>query len=290
MLRENFDTPDQVLEIYGGTDGKQFCDDLGIEDPEHRDIFRRWFETTSERGAATTGKKSGPGQEATSNSVAGKHVFNGARHLEKVMQIDWSTGELQRYVSTLQENFDSPEQLAQCYSTLSPDGMEVFDAQSFFEDLGIEDPMHRMLFQSWFGTRGTRPAEAKAISEPVPACPLAAEPAKAAPVPMATVATAIPRRLHAERPGLNLGTGTIKAWVWSKDWSVGTLAHYADELEDKFDCPEQIADAYIHGNGKGKVFNGAQFFADVGIEDAAHRGFFSAWFAKEHGAFLKQCA
>jgi len=247
VLRENFDTPDQILEIYGGTDGQQFCDDLGIEEPEHRKIFERWFATLAESGAAAASEKGSNGKE-------------------RMRHIDWSTGDLQCYARLLQENFDTPEQLAECYRTRLPDGSEVFDVDAFFEDLGIEDQLHRMLFRSWFDTLRIGPTPT--------ACP------------SATASAGVP--VAADPGQVFKSASALKDWVWSKDWSIGSLSRYADALEETFDGPWQLAAAYMDGNGSGKVFDSTLFFKDAGIEDSAHQDLFRAWIAKEHGALMKR--
>lgn len=76
---------------------------------------------------------------------------DGLRKLEDWLhQSDWSTGDLKSYAELLQENFDGPNQLSQIYSMVLPDESKAFDCQQFFSDVGVEDPLHRRLFEAWF--------------------------------------------------------------------------------------------------------------------------------------------
>lgn len=222
---------------------------------------------------------------------------------------EWSIGALQRYASSLEENFDGPEQLVDIYTKRLPNGKETFDYKQFFEDVGVEDPAHRKLFEYWFS--GKAPVDRQnGVDKPLPQA-AAARVTSAFPgvgINGAQTGTMANGHVHAEvvpnvtppniDSGINrsltkggTGTAAMKEWVRSIDWFVGTLKQYEKAFEENFDNPEQypdqIVEAYVTKKGDEKIFDDKQFFKDLGIEDESHRDLFRAWFAMEHGARVK---
>mmetsp|Transcript_16734 Transcript_16734/g.47624 ORF Transcript_16734/g.47624 Transcript_16734/m.47624 type:complete len:232 (-) Transcript_16734:121-816(-) len=214
---------------------------------------------------------------------------------------DWSTGVLQCYASSLEENFDGPEQLVDIYTKRSPSGQDIFDYKQFFEDVGVEDPAHRKLFESWFARGSAAP-----VATPLPVA-AAARVAAAFPTAGVNGVNGVHSHAHAAQVAPKVATPTtdqhsmsgstpaagaslapMQDWIWDIDWSVGALGQYAKVFEDNFDdpdqFPDQVVEAYVLKNGNERTFDDKLFFEDLGIEDAAHRDLFRAWFAKEHGA------
>jgi len=305
-LEENFDSPAQLREAYGGVDGgRRFCEDLGIEDPSHCELFEKWFALRGGTGGGVGGAGAAAGSRIVSppampgKTSLGEAMPNGTAtvHIDDMTdllaRIDWSTGVLDQYLDALKEKFDGPAQIESIYSECQPDGTQVLDTRRLFDDLHIENQEHRKLFEAWFAMQGGTAA----LGQGRGAAPF--DPQGRHAIPNGIVEQV---RDQIESPSKAAGGGVAKAAVvraegtsgrtiddllWSTDWVTGVLGHYAKVLEDNFDCPEQVSDAYVSVGGVNRTFDDQQFFDDVGIKDAEHRKLFSAWFAKEHDATPK---
>jgi len=223
---------------------------------------------------------------------------------------DWSVGTLQQYLDFLQENFDSPAQLSEIYSKLGADGSRAFDFAQFFEDVGVQDPLHRRLFQSWFSCpdpdgapeRAAGRARADSLGEdrrpPPPSSGAAGAgggavgrgsglAAETSPGPKVAAAAASGAEVGG-RAGATRSGAKLEDWLGSPELSSGVLARYRRQFEDNFDdpalYPNQLSDAYVLKCGDRWVFDEASFFGDLGIEDPGHRELFRAWFREQFGA------
>lgn len=213
---------------------------------------------------------------------------------------DWSTGELGRYTSRLQECFDGPEQILEIYSTRDAKGGEAFDYDLFFSDVGVEDRGHRELFYAWFadqlqqqqrrrhGGRGlhTPPCGAESTSQQ-----------RGSGSAIAGLVAPYPQQAGVGGAAAGFGVGGDSLQLLANrmstiDWNFGELQQYAKAFDDNFDdpreYPNQVVDAYVRETASGRVFEDAQFFQDLGVEDAGHKDLFRAWFKHEHGASSQQ--
>lgn len=258
-LDENYDGVDQIEELYVTVSGKgsskggggsrrvlseQLFEDLGVEDPKHRALFSAHF-----AGPTAAPPPSSPASAAPVAASAAKAPITGAAELSEMAawlrKLDGSGG-LDQYLTDLEENYDSVDQIEELYVTVSG-GKKKLDAQ-LFADLGIDLAAHRTIFTSHFeGSSGATAAVAGGASM---------EPA---------------------------GSLSLSAWLEQVDPS-GGLNCYRKDVEDNYDDVDQIVDLYLQDapSGGGKVLDG-QFFEDLGVASAAHISLFKAWFEKNHG-------
>lgn len=243
VFADFFDDPKQVVELYVGQNGKLdplFFEDVGVEKTEHRHLFSKWFasQNNSDSAAAVnqhhvTAKTSEPVHvAATSNKTE-------AVNLKSLTFVDWlkqvgDISALGRYQAALEQNYDDVYQLVELYVEDS----QQFDADQFFQDVGVSDARHMKLFEAWFAKHCSRGSPENAAQE-----------------------TKFRKEVHSSR---------FAVWLAEVDGGTGALASYASSLDEGFDNPEQIFELYIGASGD----LDHQFFDDAGIEDPDHQGLF----------------
>lgn len=178
---------------------------------------------------------------------------------EWLLLADAGTGRLLGYGPALLRNFDSVEQIAALY--LESDG-EPRLAMQFFEDVGIEKPDDRKLFQATFaGSRRRCSGEAWASQR--------------SPRPVA-------QSCHGGDTMLAAG---FRPWLLQVDPTGSLSEEYGATLLDLYDTPEQVLRLYVEqpprGDAPGKW--SGQFFEDAAIR-AEHQGFFEEWLHQANAA------
>jgi len=173
-LRESFDSPGQILDIYmvsGPRGGKvldsHFFADLGVDREQEIRLFKEWFVRQPGAGAAAAASTPASRSRASPDPAAqpGSDVATLRPRFGSLAQwlqeVD-PAGSLSCYLSRLIENFDNTSQITETYVSVAKAGSrrqhsagrgkKILD-HDFFTDLGVEDEEHRELFKAWFAKK-----------------------------------------------------------------------------------------------------------------------------------------
>lgn len=152
-----------------------------------------------------------------------------------------AAGLLDGYKKALEETYDNPRQVMECY--IGSDGQ--VDAQ-FYKDVGIELAAHRRAF-------------AEAMTRRL----------KAEQVP-----------LEAAAEIASLESRGFRDWLLALDSGEGALLCYLETLQENYDDVEQLVDLYVFEGPAGIAFD-RQMLADLDVADGRHAALFEAWFYSE---------
>ncbi|CAE8619323.1 unnamed protein product, partial [Polarella glacialis] len=133
----------------------QLFQQMGVSNAEHRAILEDWL-LDGWRAESCAVSDSDQEVEASSATESPQH------------EMDPSGLLLEEYCATLQENYDTPEQVLRLYTEALVPG--VWNPM-FFEDCGVVRPEHQTLFAMWLSAARGRPSSPKdelAAAKPPP--------------------------------------------------------------------------------------------------------------------------
>lgn len=222
----------------------EFFAEASINNAEHQQLFNQWF---------ARGPPKPIGSPATSLQVyppALQELFRLSLE-EWLSRCDRGSGRLGRYRMSVQQNFDSVEQIAALHVFREAGVACGLEAQ-FFEDLGIDSADDRELFQASF----REALLADGIF-----------------VPRDCQRTIKPRPAEAFR------NYSFAAWLREVDNGGHGLLGYTDHLEEHYDTVEQIVELYSERGDDGCCVLHPVFYRDVSVEDEHHKLLFRQWFS-----------
>lgn len=276
VLEENFSNVAQIEAVYISSDGSgrrmldpRFFEELGVENPHHRQLFESWF--AKECGCGVLGKsKTSGGKRITSGdsqrvlgSIDGADLarsiavrFRGVSLEQWLWEVDHTGALVDVHRDHAVAYYDGLEQLIELYLDVGADG-PTLDYAQLFADLGVEDRSHQRCLQSWF----------EKSCGVVPSLPRSAS--------NGSKFSCFRGRAAHHRLGSDL-----YQWLDEVDWSHGSLAQYASAFADRFESPVQVTEQYKCTRPQGEQTVDERFFQDLGIQSADHRRLFELWFRR----------